>query len=78
MRPADYNGVYLLGGRHGNGCRQSEGERERRREWSRESVRVYSCAAQCAPLYSPLCLVTRSPFGLLYSKDTGYNIKDKD
>lgn len=28
---ADNNGVYLLDGRHGNGCRQKERERERAR-----------------------------------------------
>lgn len=45
---ADNNGVYLLDGRHGNGCRQSE--RERERESKRHRVQVYSSAVWISTL----------------------------
>lgn len=45
---ADNNGVYLLDGRHSNGCRQHE--RERERESDRLRVQVCS-SAQCGSLH---------------------------
>lgn len=56
---ADNNGVYLLDGHHGNGCRQREGERERQSS---------SIALRSVDPYTgdPLCLTVT--FSIIYRR----------